>query len=135
MRMRALGLVALAIATGGCTSLAVFPRDGDVISGSQSPVPVTVRLEWPSDARAMMPAIDIDGEYVPDSQLTYSRTGVTATVYLRPGVHTLQAYAVQACWICVGNIGQFNVTRTFLVTTNAPTVGISVAPLLAKNSE
>src|SRR4051794_18641187 len=107
MTLRTPGLVAIAFAMSGCTSLTIYPRDGDVISGSQTPVPVIVRAEWPSDGRAMVPAIDVDGLNVPDSQLTYSRTGVTATVYLRPGVHTMRAYTAQACWICVGNIGQF----------------------------
>jgi hypothetical protein len=76
----------------------------------------------------MGPVIEVDGVSLPSSQLAYSRTGVTATIYLRPGVHTVSAYTAQLCWICVGNIGQFNVTRTFLVTSTSPVVGLTLSP-------
>jgi len=128
MAMRALWLVAIAIATSGCTSLNIYPRDGDVISDARNPVPVTVRLDWPSDGRGMGPVVDVDGVNVPATQFAYSKTGATTTVYLRPGVHTVRAYSAQLCWICVGNIGQFNLTRTFLVTSTSPTMGLTLAP-------
>ena len=114
----------LAALTCGCTSLEIFPREGDLISGTENPVPVTIRAVWPNGNVGMGPVVEVDGARVPASALTYTSTGVTATVPLRPGAHTVRVRTAQLCWICVGRVGEFDLTRRFFVTTSATTVSL-----------
>ena len=75
---------------------------------------VTLYAQWP--------IVEVDGARVPASALTYTSSGVTATVPLRPGAHTVRVRTAQLCWICVGRVGEFDLTRRFFVTTSATTV-------------
>jgi hypothetical protein len=131
---RSITLAAICATAVGCTSLNLYPRDGEVVTGTQDAVPVTVRLEWPNDGRGMGPVVDVDGQYIAPPQLAYSRAGATTTVYLRPGFHTVRARSAQFCAICVGGIGQFDISRTFLVAQPAPAVSLTVAPTVVANN-
>ena len=114
----------LATLTYGCTSLEIFPREGDLVSGTENPVPVTIRAAWPNGNVGMGPIVEVDGKVVPASALTYTTSGVTATVQLQPGPHTVRVRTAQLCWICVGRVGEFDLTRRFFVTTSATTVSL-----------
>ena len=110
--------VVAAVLSCACTSLNITPRDGDLISGNTDPVPVTIRVAWPDGGVGMGPLVEVDGARVPESALTYTSTGVTATVPLRPGAHAVRVRTAQRCWICVGGVGEFDLTRRFYVTTS-----------------
>jgi hypothetical protein len=102
----------------GCTSLTITPRDGDLITGATDPVPVTIRVAWPDGGVGMGPVVEVDGMRIPDAAITYTSSGVTATVPLKPGAHAVRVRTAQRCWICVGNVGEFDLTRRFFVTTS-----------------
>jgi hypothetical protein len=119
MRARWFVPVVVAVLSCGCTSLVIIPRDGDVITGTANPVPVTIRLAWPEGGVGMGPIVEVDGTRIPESALTYTSKGVTATVPLQPGAHAVRVRTAQRCWICVGGVGEFDLTRRFYVTTSA----------------
>ena len=127
-------LAALTAATSGCTYMSISPRDGEIVTGPQDPVPVTVRLEWPSNARGMGPFVEIDGVPVATAKLDYTSTGARTIVYLRPGLHTVRARSAQLCAICVGGVGLLEGGRTFLVALAeppapaAPAVSLTLTP-------
>ena len=124
MSTRSMVALVLAPLIWGCTSLEIFPREGELVSGTDNPVPVTIRAAWPNGGVGMGPIVEVDGVRVPASALTYTSSGVTATVPLRPGPHTLRVRTAQLCWICVGRVGEFDLTRSFFVTTSATTVSL-----------
>jgi hypothetical protein len=124
-------MVALAC---GCTSLQISPRDGDLVSGTETPVPVTIQLTWPSGGLGMGPIVDVDGTRIPRSALTVTSSGATTTVKLAPGSHWVRVRTAQLCWICVGGIGEFDYTRTFFVVTLAPAASLTVTPTLLARS-
>jgi hypothetical protein len=124
-------MVALAC---GCTSLQIYPRDGDLISGTEAPVPVTIQLSWPSGGLGMGPIVDVDGTRIPRSALTFTSSGATATVNLPPGSHWVRVRTAQLCRICVGGIGEFDYTNRFFVRTSAPAVSLTVTPTLLARS-
>jgi hypothetical protein len=115
--------VVVAVLSCACTSLNITPRDGELISGATDPVPVTIRVTWPDGGVGMGPLVEVDGARIPEAALTYTSTGVTATVPLRPGAHAVRVRTAQRCWICVGGVGEFDLTRRFYVTT-ATTVSL-----------
>src|SRR5712671_2845542 len=91
-------MVALAC---GCTSLIVSPRDGELVSGTEALVPVTIQLSWPSGGLGMGPVVEVDGKRVPRSALAFTSSGVSTTVNLAPGSHWVRARTAQLCWICI----------------------------------
>jgi hypothetical protein len=109
----------VAVLSCGCTSLVIIPRDGDIISATQDPVPVTIRLAWSDGSVGMGPIVEVDGTRIPESALTYTGSGATTTVRLQPGAHAVRVRTAQRCWICVGGVGEFDLTRRFYVTTSA----------------
>ncbi len=110
--------VVVAALSCACTSLNIMPGDGDLISGATDPVPVTIRVAWPDGAVGMGPLVEVDGVRIPEASLTYTSTGVTATVALRPGAHALRVRTAQLCRICVGGVAEFDLTRRFYVETS-----------------
>ena len=110
--------VVVAVLSCACTPLNIMPRDGDLISGATDPVPVTIRVAWPDGAVGMGPLVEVDGIRIAEAALTYTSTGVTATVALRPGAHALRVRTAQLCWICMGGVGEFDLTRRFYVETS-----------------
>lgn len=114
----------------GCTSLQISPRDGDVVSGSEERVPVTIQLGWPSGGLGMGPLVWVDGVSVQRSAFTFTSSGASATLDLPPGSHTVRVRTAQLCWICVGGIGEFDYTRRFFVRTSAPSVSLTVTPTM-----
>jgi hypothetical protein len=119
MRARWLFPLAVAVLSCGCTSLVIIPREGDIVSASQNPVPVTIRVAWPEGSVGMGPIVEVDGTRIPESALAYTASGATTTVPLPPGAHVVRVRTAQRCWICVGGIGEFDLTRRFYVTTSA----------------
>src|SRR6202158_3671823 len=135
MSIRWIFAVLMAALACGCTSLQIYPRDGDLISGTEAPVPVTIQLTWPSGGLGMGPFVDVDGARIPRSALTLTSSGATTTVNLSPGSHWVRVRTAQLCWICVGGIGEFDYTRRFFVTTSALPVSLTITPtLLARSS-
>jgi hypothetical protein len=118
MKARWLVPVVVAVLTCACAPLSIMPGEGDLISGTTDPVPVTIRVAWPDGAVGMGPLVEVDGVRIPEASLTYTSTGVTATVPLRPGAHALRVRTAQLCRICVGGAGEFDLTRRFYVTTS-----------------
>jgi hypothetical protein len=119
----------------GCTSLVIEPRDNALVSGADARVPVTIQLSWPSGGLGMGPIVEVDGQRLPRSALTFTSSGATATVNLPPGSHSVRVRTAQLCWICVGGIGEFDYTRRFFVTTSAPSASLTITPtLLARSS-
>jgi hypothetical protein len=125
-------MVALAC---GCTSLIVSPRDGELVSGTEALVPVTIQLNWPSGGLGMGPLVEVDGKRVPRSALAFTSSGVSTTVNLAPGTHWVRARTAQLCWVCIGGIGEFDYTRRFFVTTSSPVVSLTVTPILIARSD
>jgi len=119
MRARWLFPLAVAVLSCGCTSLVIIPREGDIVSGSQNPVPVTIRLAWPDGGVGMGPIVEVDGMRIPESAVAYTGSGATTTVPLSPGAHAVRVRTAQRCWICVGGVGEFDLTRRFYVTASA----------------
>jgi hypothetical protein len=124
MSIRWMVPLVLATLAYGCTSLEIFPREGDLVTGTENPVPVTIRVAWPNGGVGMGPIVEVDGKAVAASALIYTSSGVSATVPLRPGPHTVRVRTAQLCWICVGRVGEFDLTRRFFVTTSAMTVSL-----------
>ena len=58
MSIRWIFAVFMAALACGCTSLQIYPRDGDLISGTEAPVPVTIQLTWPSGGLGMGPIVE-----------------------------------------------------------------------------
>jgi len=102
MSIRWIFPVLLAALACGCTSLQISPRDGDVVSGSEERVPVTIQLGWPSGGLGMGPLVWVDGVSVQRSAFTFTSSGASATLDLPPGSHTVRVRTAQLCWICVG---------------------------------
>jgi hypothetical protein len=135
MSIRWIFPVLMAALACGCTSLEIYPGDGDLVSGTEALVPVTIRLTWPSGGLGMGPVVEVDGTRIQRSALTLTSSGATATVDLPPGPHWVRVRTAQLCWICVGGIGEFDYTRRFFVRTSAPAVSLTVTPtLLARGS-
>jgi hypothetical protein len=134
MSIRWIFPVLVAAVTCGCTSLVIYPRDGNLISGTEALVPVPIQLNWPSGGLGMGPIIEVDGKRVPRSALTFTSAGVTATVFLAPGSHWVRARTAQLCWICVGNIGEFDYTSRFFVVSSAAPVSLTVTPTMLARS-
>lgn len=130
MSIRWIFPVLLAALACGCTSLQISPRDGDVVSGSEERVPVTIQLGWPSGGLGMGPLVWVDGVSVQRSAFTFTSSGASATLDLPPGSHTVRVRTAQLCWICVGGIGEFDYTRRFFVRTSAPSVSLTVTPTM-----
>jgi hypothetical protein len=120
--------------TCGCTSLEIYPREGDLVGGAEALVPVTVRLTWPSGGLGMGPIVDVDGTRIPRSALTFTSSGATATVNLPPGSHWVRVRSAQLCWICVGGVGEFDYTRRFFVRTSALPISLTLTPTLLASS-
>ncbi len=135
MSIRWIFPVLMAALACGCTSLEIYPRDGDLVSGTEALVPVTIRLIWPSGGLGMGPIVEVDGRKIQRSALTFTSSGATATVDLAPGPHWVRARAALLCWVCMGGIGEFDYTSRFFVSTSAPAVSLTVTPtLLASGS-
>ena len=122
-------LLAAALACG-CTSLDITPKDGDVVSGTEALVPVTIQLGWPSGGLGMGPVVWMDGTRIQRSAFTFTSSGATATVGLLPGSHSVRVRTAQLCWVCVGGVGEFDYTRRFFVRTSAAAVSLTVTPAL-----
>jgi len=134
MSIRWIFAVLMAALACGCTSLQIFPRDGDLISGIDASIPVTIQLTWPSGGLGMGPIVEVDGMRIPRSALTLTSSGATATVNLAPGSHWVRVRTAQLCWICVGGIGEFDYTQRFFVRISAPAVSLTVTPMLLARS-
>jgi hypothetical protein len=135
MSIRWIFPVLVAALACGCTSLEIYPRDGDVVSGTEALVPVTIRLVWPSGDLGMGPVVWVDETRIQRSALTFTSSGATAIVQLPPGSHSVRVRTAQLCWICVGRVGEFDYTRRFFVSTSASPVSLTVTPtLLARAS-
>jgi hypothetical protein len=134
MSIRWIFPVLMAALACGCTSLEIYPRDGDLVSGTEAPVPVTIQLTWPSGGLGMGPIVEVDGMRIPRSALTFTSSGATTTVNLPPGSHWVRVRTAQLCWICVGGIGEFDYTRRFFVRTLAPAASLTVTPTLLARS-
>jgi hypothetical protein len=134
MSIRWIFAVLMAALTCGCTSLQIYPRDGDLISGTEAPVPVTIQLTWPSGGLGMGPIVELDGTRIPKSALAFTSSGATTTVALAPGSHWLRVRTAQLCAICVGGIGEFDYTSRFFVRTSVPAVSLTVTPMLLAGS-
>jgi hypothetical protein len=130
MSIRWIFPVLMAALVCACTSLEIYPREGDLVSGTEAPVPVTIRLIWPSGGLGMGPIVEVDGMRIQRSALTFTSSGATTTVNLPPGPHWVRVRTAQLCWICVGGIGEFDYTRRFFVSTSAPAVSLTVTPTL-----
>ena len=130
MSIRFIFPVLLAALASACTSLQISPRDGDVVSGSEARVPVTIQLGWPSGGLGMGPVVWVDGTKVDRSAFAFTSSGASATIDLAPGSHTVRVRTAQLCWICVGGIGEFDYTRRFLVRSSAVAVSLTVAPTM-----
>jgi hypothetical protein len=134
MSIRWIVAVLMAALACGCTSLQIYPREGDLISGTEAPVPVTIQLTWPSGGLGMGPIVEVDGARIPRSALTLTSSGATTTVNLAPGSHWVRVRTAQLCWVCVGGIGEFDYTRRFFVRTLAPAASLTVTPTLLARS-
>jgi hypothetical protein len=130
MSIRWIFPVLVAALACGCTSLEIYPRDGDVVSGTETLVPVTIRLVWPSGDLGMGPAVWVDETRIQRAALTFTSSGATAIVQLPPGSHSVRVRTAQLCWICVGRVGEFDYTRRFFVSTSASPVSLTVTPTL-----
>ncbi len=134
MSIRLIFAAALTALACGCTSLEISPREGDLISGSDARVPVTIQLTWPSGGLGMGPVVYLDGRRIPNTALTFTSRGASAIVDLEPGAHSVRVRTAQLCWICVGNMGEFDYTRRFFVTTTAAAVSLNLTPMVLANS-
>ena len=134
MSMRWIFPVLVAALACGCTSLEIYPREGDLINGTEARVPVTIQLTWPSGGLGMGPIVEVDGTRVPRSALTFTSSGATTTVDLPPGSHWVRVRTAQLCRICVGGIGEFDYTSRFFVRISAPAVSVTVMPTLLAGS-
>ena len=134
MSIRWIFAVLMAALACGCTSLQIFPRDGDLISGIDASIPVTIQLTWPSGGLGMGPIVEVDGMRIPRSALTLTSSGATTTVNLAPGSHWVRVRTAQLCRICVGGIGEFDYTSRFFVRISAPAVSLTVTPTLLAGS-
>jgi len=133
MSIRWIFPVLVAALACGCTSLVISPRDGDVISGTEALVPVTIQLTWPSGDLGMGPVVWVDGTRIQRSALTFTSSGASAVIQLPPGSHSVRVRTAQLCWICVGRVGEFDYTRRFFVSSSASPISLTVMPtLLAK---
>ena len=119
MSIRWIFPVLVAALACGCTSLEIYPREGDLINGTEARVPVTIQLTWPSGGLGMGPIVEVDGTRIPRSALTFTSSGATTTVDLPPGSHWVRVRTAQLCRICVGGIGEFDYTHRFFVRTSA----------------
>jgi hypothetical protein len=134
MSIRWIFPVLVAALACGCTSLEIYPRDGDLINGTEARVPVTIQLTWPSGGLGMGPIVEVDGTRIPRSALTFTSSGATTTVDLPPGSHWVRVRTAQLCRICVGGIGEFDYTHRFFVRTSAAAVSLTVTPMLLARS-
>ena len=130
MSIRRIFCVLVAMLACGCTSLVISPRDGDVVTGTDALVPVTIQLTWPSGGLGMGPIVEVDGKRLPGSAFTFTSSGATATVILAPGSHWVRARTAQLCWVCVGGIGEFDYTRRFFVRSTTVPVSLNMTPSL-----
>ena len=114
----------MAVMACSCTSLQIFPREAELVTGTENPVPVTIRLAWTAGSVGMGPIVEVDGIRIPESALAYTDSGATVVVPLRPGPHVVRARTAQLCAICLGRAGQFDLTHQFYVSTSATTVSL-----------
>jgi hypothetical protein len=114
----------------GCTSLAVKPNNGDMITATQSPQDVQISLIWPNGDLVSGPIVAIDGTSFPNSALAVTATGATGTAHLLNGQHAIRVQTAQKCWYCSGSVFNYDVTNNFAVSMPAsvPTVQLNFNP-------
>ncbi len=120
MSTRWIVFIVAAVSVAGCTSLDIHPRNGDTISGPQSPVSVPIQLNWPNGDLVQGPSVEVDGLMMQTPPLTVRANGADATVQLPPGPHAIRVRTTQRCWYCQGGVYDYNLTNNFSVTITTP---------------